>query len=81
MEYTENKGRLRSPFKAGTKIDVILRAPIGTAINGPGEVSRLDDHRLQILGTVSGNAGINDWQLDGLTGDVLAYRLHEEETA
>lgn len=79
MEYTENKGRLRSPFKAGTKCDVILRVPLSTMCNVEGAVERLDDHRIEVKGTTAGTGSISNWKLEGLAGDVLAYRLHEGE--
>lgn len=79
MEYTENKGRLRSPFRAGTKIDVILRVPVSTMFRGTGEQTRLDEHRIEIKGAIAGPGYISDWKLDGVIGDVLAYRLHEGE--
>lgn len=80
MEYTVNKGRLRSPFKAGTKIDVIMRSTAGiTDYVGYGEAKRLDDHRIEVIGAVSGMGNIVDWTVEGNPGDVLEYRLHEGE--
>lgn len=66
-EWIENKGRKRAPFKAGTKIDVQLR--MTSSMSGYKEV----------IGATCGPGDIDDWAIDNCNGDVLRYRLHEEE--
>lgn len=58
-----NKGRVRAPFKAGTKIDVKLRD------NDKSEGFQL------VLGATCGPAHIRDWTIEDTKGDVLEYRL------
>lgn len=81
MEYTVNKGRQRAPFKAGTLVDVImrLRNRRGTQLRRK-QMIRLDDERVELHGVVAGVGHISDWQIDGVDGDILEYRLHTPET-
>ena len=66
-EWIENKGRKRSPFKAGTKVDVKLRR------------KSWPDGSQTFTGRICGPGDINDWAIDNVDGDILYYRLHEEE--
>ena len=77
-EYTVNKGRVRSPFKAGTKLDVIIKLPLGMNYSLGGELKRLDDDRAEILGAIAGPGQIDDWSIEDAAGDILEYREHVE---
>ncbi|CCI88846.2 hypothetical protein BN109_007 [Yersinia phage phi80-18] len=64
--WITNKGRVRAPFKAGTKIDVRLRVSHATG----GFAER--------RGVTCGKE-IVDWTIEGINGDVLEYRLAEKQ--
>ncbi|APU00342.1 hypothetical protein fHeYen301_9 [Yersinia phage fHe-Yen3-01] len=67
-DWIINKGRVRAPFKAGTKIDVKLRD------------SSADGGIYLIEGATCGPAHIYDWTIEGINGDVLEYRLAETQS-
>lgn len=89
-EFKANKAG-RRPFPIGTLVDVIMRMPNGATRGGykgacvsyslikDGEYAGHLEVTGAVVGDSTGLSGIRDWKLDGITGDVLAYRKHEGE--
>lgn len=86
-EFKANKAG-RRPFPIGTLVDVILRID---TISRPRYAGTCLSYRIISEGEYAGNlevlgavvkddlAGIRNWKIDNVPGDVIAYRKHEGE--
>lgn len=77
-EWIINKGRKRLPYKKGTMIDVRMRRPASMGTWGFNHFAqeRIDQDIVEVYDVECG-VEIDDFTIEGVTGDVLAYRLHD----